>query len=180
MNIVQPIRDKEIIQEIKEFYKKQNERNYILFLLSINTGFRISDILRLRVRDVEGWNIVIREKKTRKIKDVKMPSELKRAIRNYTEGKPKNEYLMKSRNGKNKPITRAMAYVILNQAAQEFGLERIGTHSLRKTYGYHHYQQFRDVAVLQQMLNHTEQKETLRYIGIEQDTLNDYQRKFKI
>ena len=134
----------------------------------------------MRVRDVEGWNIVIREKKTRKIKDVKMPSELKRAIRNYTEGKPKNEYLMKSRNGKNKPITRAMAYVILNQAAQEFGLERIGTHSLRKTYGYHHYQQFRDVAVLQQMLNHTEQKETLRYIGIEQDTLNDYQRKFKI
>lgn len=81
MNIVQPIRDKEIIQEIKEFYKKQNERNYILFLLGINTGFRISDILRLRVRDVEGWNIVIREKKTRKIKDVKMPSELKRAIR---------------------------------------------------------------------------------------------------
>ena len=158
MNIVQPIRDKEIIQEIKEFYKKQNERNYILFLLGINTGFRISDILRLRVRDVEGWNIVIREKKTRKIKDVKMPSELKRAIRNYTEGKPKNEYLMKSRNGKNKPITRAMAYVILNQAPQEFGLERIGTHSLRKTYGYHHYQQFRDVAVLQQMLNHTEQK----------------------
>lgn len=152
MNIVQPIRDKGIIQEIKEFYKKQNERNYILFLLGINTGFRISDILRLRVRDVEGWNIVIREKKTRKIKDVKIPSELKRAIRNYTEGKP----------------------------AQEFGLERIGAHSLRKTYGYHHYQQFRDVAVLQQMLNHAEQKETLRYIRIEQDTLNDYQKKFRI
>ncbi|AUB61987.1 site-specific integrase [Bacillus cereus] len=180
MNIVQPIRDKEIIQEIKEFYKKQNERNYILFLLGINTGFRISDILRLRVRDVEGWNIVIREKKTRKIKDVKMPSELKRAIRNYTEEKPKNEYLIKSRNGKNKPITRAMAYVILNQAAEEFGLERIGTHSLRKTYGYHHYKQFKDVVALQKMLNHSDQKETLRYIGMEQDTLNDYQRKFKI
>ncbi|ANC20966.1 integrase [Bacillus cereus] len=180
MNIVQPIRDKEIIQEIKEFYKEQNERNYILFLLGINTGFRISDILRLRVRDVEGWNIVIREKKTRKIKDVKMPSELKRAIRKYTEGKPKNEYLIKSRNGKNKPITRAMAYVILNQAAEEFGLERIGTHSLRKTYGYHHYKQFKDVVALQKMLNHTDQKETLRYIGMEQDTLNDYQRKFRI
>ncbi|KXY16184.1 tyrosine-type recombinase/integrase [Bacillus cereus] len=180
MNIVQPIRDKEIIQEIKEFYKEQNERNYILFLLGINTGFRISDILRLRVGDVEGWNIVVREKKTRKIKDVKMPSELKRAIRNYTKGKPKNEYLIKSRNGKNKPITRAMAYIILNQAAEEFGLERIGTHSLRKTYGYHHYKQFKDVVALQKMLNHTDQKETLRYIGMEQDTLNDYQRKFRI
>ncbi|HFK1434001.1 TPA: site-specific integrase [Bacillus cereus] len=180
MNIVQPIRDKEMIKELKEYFKEQNERNYILFLLGINTGLRISDILRLRVRDVEGWNIFIREKKTNKIKDVKMPSDLKKALRDYTKGKPKNEFLIKSRNGKNKPITRSMAYVILNQAAQEFGLERIGTHSLRKTYGYHHYKQFKDVVVLQQMLNHTDQKETLRYIGIQQDTLNDYQRKFRI
>lgn len=143
MNIVQPIRDKEMIKELKEYFKEQNERNYILFLLGINTGLRISDILRLRVRDVEGWNIFIREKKTNKIKDVKMPSDLKKALRDYTKGKPKNEFLIKSRNGKNKPITRSMAYVILNQAAQEFGLERIGTHSLRKTYGYHHYKQFK-------------------------------------
>ncbi|HDV4619918.1 TPA: tyrosine-type recombinase/integrase, partial [Bacillus anthracis] len=126
MNIVQPIRDKEMIKELKEYFKEQNERNYILFLLGINTGLRISDILRLRVRDVEGWNIFIREKKTNKIKDVKMPSDLKKALRDYTKGKPKNEFLIKSRNGKNKPITRSMAYVILNQAAQEFGLERIG------------------------------------------------------
>lgn len=180
MNLVQPIRDREAIQEMKEFFKEQNERNYILFLLGINTGLRISDILRLRIRDVEGWNIFIREKKTKKVKEVKMPPELKKAIREYAKGRAKNEFLIKSRNGKNKPITRSMAYVILNQAAKEFGLERIGTHSLRKTYGYHHYKQFKDVAVLQQMLNHTDQKETLRYIGIEQDTLNNYQKKFKI
>ncbi|PGH92540.1 tyrosine-type recombinase/integrase [Bacillus thuringiensis] len=180
MNLVQPIRDREVIQEMKELFKEQNERNYILFLLGINTGLRISDILRLRVRDVEGWSIFIREKKTKKIKEVKMPSNLKKALRGYTKGKSKNEFLIKSRNGKNKPITRSMAYVILNQAAQRFGLERIGTHSLRKTYGYHHYKQFKDIVVLQQMLNHTDQKETLRYIGIQQDTLNDYQKKFRI
>ncbi|ARJ24407.1 tyrosine-type recombinase/integrase [Bacillus sp. ISL-8] len=180
MNLVQPIRDKEMIKELKEYFKEQNERNYILFLLGINTGLRISDILRLRVRDVEGWSIFIREKKTRKVKEVKMPSDLKKSLREYVKGKPKNEFLIKSRNGKNKPITRSMAYVILNQAALKFGLERIGTHSLRKTYGYHHYKQFKDVVVLQRMLNHTDQKETLRYIGIEQDTLNDYQKKFKI
>ncbi|MGQ0440696.1 site-specific integrase, partial [Bacillus sp. B-TM1] len=28
MNLVQPIRDKEAIQEIKGFFKEQNERNY--------------------------------------------------------------------------------------------------------------------------------------------------------
>jgi len=180
MNLVQPIRDKETIQEIKKFLKETNERNYILFLIGINTGLRISDILNLRVRDVEGWNIFIREKKTRKIREIKMPSELKKAVREYIKEKPKDEYLIKSRVGKNKPITRGMAYVILNQIAEEFGLERIGTHSLRKTYGYMFYKQFNDVVALQQMLNHSDPKETLRYIGINQDNLNNYQKKFKI
>jgi integrase len=180
MNLVQPIRDKELIGEIKKFLKESNPRNYILFLLGINTGLRISDVLRLRVRDVEGWDIFLREKKTGKVREVKMPKELKKALRDYIQDKPKNEYLIKSRNGKNRPITRGMAYVILNQIADEFGLERIGTHSLRKTYGYHFYNQFKDVATLQAMLNHSHPKETLRYIGITQDTLNNYQRKLSI
>jgi integrase len=177
MNLVQPIKDKELLQEIKQWLKENNERNYILFLLGIHTGFRISDILRLRVKDVQGWNIFIKEKKTKKPKDVKMSNELKKAIRNYIKDKPKNEYLIKSRNGKNKPLSRGMAYVIIQQIADEFGLERLGTHSLRKTYGYNHYMKFKDVASLQEMLNHSHPKETLLYIGINQDNLNKQQSK---
>ncbi|MGC4375912.1 site-specific integrase [Fictibacillus sp. Mic-4] len=180
MNLVEPIRDKEIVAEIKAYLKEQNERNYILFLLGINTGLRISDILNLRVRDVEGWYITIREKKTRKHKRIKMTSELKKALRDYIQDKPKNEFLIKSRKGKNKPITRGAAYIILNQVAREFGLESIGTHSLRKTYGYHFYKQFKDVAALQEIFNHADPKITLRYIGINQDTLDSMMKKFKI
>lgn len=180
MNLVQPIRDKETIQSIKKFLKAKSERNYILFLFGINTGMRISDILKLRVRDVEGWSVFIREGKTKKPKEVRMPSDLKKAVREYCRGKPKNDYLFKSRIGQNKPITRGMAYVILQEIADEFNLERIGTHSFRKTYGYHHYKQFKDVAALQEALNHSDPKITLRYIGIRQDTLNAYQSKYKI
>lgn len=180
MNLVQPIRDKELLQEIKKWLKETNERNYILFLLGINTGLRISDILRLRVRDVQGWDIYIREKKTGKPKQIKMPNELKKAIRNYVKDKDPSEFLIKSRQGKNKPITRGMAYVILSEIAEEFDLERIGTHSLRKSYGYHHYRQFKDVAALQKIFNHSDPSITLRYIGIEQDSLNEMQRKLRI
>jgi integrase len=179
MNLVQPIRDKETLEQIKKSLKEANVRNYIMFLLGIHTGLRISDILRLRVRDVQGWAIFIKEKKTNKFKEVKMPNELKKAIRAYIKEKPNNEYLIKSRNGKNKPITRGMAYVILNQVAEEFGLERIGTHSLRKTYGYQHYKHFNDLVSLQKMLNHSDPKETKRYIGIEQADLNNLQSKIK-
>jgi integrase len=180
MNLVQPIRDKGTIQEIKEYLKEKSERNYILFLFGINTGMRITDILKLRVRDVEGWSVFIREEKTKKLKEVKMPPELKKEVRKYVAGKPKTEFLFKSRKGKNKAITRGAAYIILQDVAEQFGLERIGTHSFRKTYGYHFYLQFKDVAALQQMLNHSDPKDTLRYIGISQDNLNAYQTKLRI
>ncbi|MBS4191759.1 tyrosine-type recombinase/integrase [Bacillus sp. FJAT-49705] len=180
MNIVQPIRDAELIQEIKEFLKNWNERNYILFLLGINTGLRIKDILKLRVSDVEGWSIFLKEGKTGKLTEIHMPNELKRALRSYIKGKDKNEYLFKSREGKNKPITVSMAYVIMKNIEEEFGLERIGCHSLRKTYGYHHYKQFNDVVALMEHFNHSDPKITLIYIGMKQDEKNKYQKKFKI
>ena len=177
MNLVQPIRDKGILKEMRKYFKDQNERNYVMFLLGIHTGLRISDILVLTVKDVQGDSIFIREKKTKKTREVQMTTELERALKSYTKGKPNDEYLIKSREGKNKPISRSMAYKILNIAAEEFGLERIGTHSLRKTYGYHHYQQFKDIATLQEALNHIEPGVTKRYIGIRQDDLNKQQSK---
>ncbi|MFS0864111.1 site-specific integrase [Fredinandcohnia sp. 179-A 10B2 NHS] len=180
MNFVQPIRDKELINQIKKDLKQDNPRNYILFLLGINTGLRISDLLKLKVKDVEGWYIVIREQKRKKYRRIKMTSELKREIREYIKDKPKNEYLIKSREGSNKPITRGMAYVILNQIARAYGLESIGTHSLRKTFGFMFYKQFKDVVALMRIYNHSDPKETLRYIGIEQDELDDMMKKFKV
>src|SRR5690625_3447206 len=105
MNIVQPIRDTDKVEEVKKFLKEENERNYILFLIGINTGLRISDILKLRVIDVkEELHIVIREKKTEKQKWIRMTPQLRRELAQYIDGKKDHEYLIKSRQGDNKPI----------------------------------------------------------------------------
>ncbi|MFH4247375.1 tyrosine-type recombinase/integrase, partial [Acinetobacter baumannii] len=53
MNFVQLIRDPEQIQQLKEYFKEKSLRNYILFIMKINTGLRISDILKLKVGDVK-------------------------------------------------------------------------------------------------------------------------------
>jgi len=49
------------------------------------------------------------------------------------------------------------------------GLDEVGTHTMRKTFGYWHYKEFGDVADLQQLFNHSSQSVTLRYIGIAQE-----------
>jgi integrase len=82
------------------------------------------------------------------------------------------EYLFKSQKGNNKPISRVQAYRILNNASEKIGLKEIGTHTLRKTFGYWHYQQYKDIALLQELFNHSAPSITLRYIGINQDIMD--------
>jgi len=180
LNFVQPIRDPEVIREIKRYLKEQNERNYMLFVTGINSGLRISDILPLRVSDAKRSYFKITEVKTKKDKFLDMTPQLQREFKEYIIGKEDHEHLFKSREGINKPIGRGMAYKILRNAANHFGLIDIGTHTLRKTFGYHMYKQTGDVALLQKILNHSDPAFTLRYIGIDQDAMNKAMKDFKI
>lgn len=173
LNVVQPIRDPDVLKMIRSYLKEKNERDYILFLLGIYTGLRIADILELKVKDLKDkTHISIKENKTGKNKTIKIFKRLKKELKGYLENKDPNEYVIKSREGKNKPITRERAYGILKDVANEFKLHSIGCHSLRKTFGYHVYHTTKDVVLLQEIFNHSSPEITLRYIGVKQDTMD--------
>ena len=173
MKEVQPIRDKKKIEEMKTELLKQGYRDYMLFVLGINTGLRISDLLKLKVKDVKDkTHIILTEQKTGKIKRFMINGQLKQDIDKYINNMGDNEYLFQSQKGYNNPISRVQAYRILNKAAENIGLEEIGTHTLRKTFGYWHYKQYKDIALLQELFNHSAPSVTLRYIGINQDIMD--------
>lgn len=181
MNFVDPIRNPTLVEDIANYIKKNNERNYILFMCGIYTGLRISDILSLKISDVKNKNYIsLKEQKTKKQKTFKINPILKKELINYTYDKDPDDYLIKSRETYNKPLTRSMAYKILQKAAEKFSLERIGCHTLRKTFGYHFYQQTKDIVTLMKIFNHSHHSVTLRYIGIEQENINNALEKFKI
>lgn len=170
MNTVQPIRDKNKIEQMKIELLKSGYRNYMIFVIGINTGLRISDILKLTVSDVKDkTHIMIKEQKTSKEKRFLINSFLRQEIDKYINGMNDKDYIFKSTRGENAPITRIQAYRILNEAAQKCGLNEVGTHTLRKTFGYWHYKQYKDVAILQDIFNHSAPSVTLRYIGINDD-----------
>ena len=94
-----------------------------------------------------------------------------------------NSYLFPSReknNGVVRPISRHQAWKILNDVGKTLGLDSIGTHTLRKTFGYHFYQKYKDIALLQELFNHSAPSVTLRYIGINQDMIDDAMKEFKL
>ena len=180
MELVQPIRDKKTIETMKHELLKGGLRDYMLFVFGINTGLRISDILSLKVEDVrDKTHIILKEKKTGKPKRIKI-NGVQDELNKYIQGMAEEEYLFKSQKGKNSPISRIQAYRILNKAARNIGIGEIGTHTLRKTFGYFFYQKTKDVALLQELFNHSAPSVTLRYIGINQDMMDSAMDDFKL
>ena len=174
MNFVQPIRDRAKLQEFAAVLRNNNERDFLLFMTGIGSAYRISDMLQLQVGDVrERDYFIITETKTGKQRRMKMDPDLRRLLYDYIEGKPDNEFLFKSREGRNKPLSRSRAYLIIRKAAAAVGLtDQIGCHTLRKTFGYHHYQRYKDPVLLMQLFGHSREDITLRYIGVSQDMID--------
>ena len=171
MTTVEPIRNVENIKKIEQILSK-NPRNLLFFTMGTNCGLRISDILGLDVKDVKDKSYIqIVEKKTGKFKKFPINAKLKPMLKDFTKGKKMTEPLFTTKF-KNR-LERVAAYKIINAACKEAGLEeRVGTHTLRKTFGYHHYQKFKDVVMLQKIFNHYSPEITLRYIGIAQDEID--------
>ena len=73
MGTTQPIRNKETIEIIKKYFLHKNCRDYLLFIICINTALRISDVLLLKWCDVYDFDsktvkkhIIVNEQKTKK------------------------------------------------------------------------------------------------------------------
>lgn len=178
MSLVEAIKNKRDIIKIQNILEKESYRNLLLFCVGINSGLRISDILRLNVGDVKDKEYIsLVEKKTKKHKKFPINSKLKKMFKIFTQDKPLNMPLFITKF--NNRLDRIEAYRILKRASIKANLEEnIGTHTLRKTFGYHHYKQFKDIAILQKIFNHSSAEITLSYIGIEQEEIDKSYIKF--
>ncbi len=193
---VQPIRRQSEIDAMSSYFWNHNLRDYAFFHFGIATGRRISDLVRLRVKDVAYVDkksrfcivqrLEISEKKTGKFISLKLHPNARYALSKYLKQRRKhvsslgtllNEPLFRSRKqGRDEQyrIREQQAWRILNRAARACGLEyKVGTHSLRKTFGYILYQNGVSIAVIQKLLNHHSPDITLAYIGISQDNMDE-------
>ena len=185
---VNPIKNLKDIEKIKRYLlKMDNKRNYCLFVVGINVGLRISDLLSLKLDDVfnfKEWTakdeFVIKEQKTDKLRKVKLNSSAKDAIELYINSLnvfSEKDFLFPSqKKGYN------LKYQSVNQMINVWMKDcrikgNYASHSLRKTFAYHLYMNNADnpmiLPYLMKILNHSSQSITLRYIGIEKETINN-------
>ncbi|MGZ0879029.1 site-specific integrase [Priestia megaterium] len=178
---VQPIRSLEKLEDMKWSLRRHcSERDYILFLLGINTGLRVNDLLNLKIKEVKGKNkLIVKEGKTAKLRTIHLINIFEE-INDYIESLEDKDWMFPSRKG-DKSISRIQAYRQLNKAADMVDIpDGIGTHTMRKTFGYWYYKQTKDVAALQNILNHSHPSITLKYIGITDEEIENSLHTFKL
>ena len=180
MSIVEPIRDKSDLLRIEKYLLQKNYRDYTMFKLGINCGLRISDILALNVVDVYDMDMLkILEKKTNKRRNIPLNSTIKNILKHYVKSKRIGEPLFSSVNGNR--LERTSVYRIIKESCFVCGIRgNIGTHTLRKTFGYHFYKKYKNIALLQKILNHSHPSVTLKYIGISDDEIYASYKDFKL
>lgn len=187
MQTVQPIRDPKQIEAIKNYLYDWDPKYWMLWILGTNTGLRVSDILKLKVSNVRDTDHVwLNEQKTGKDRRLYFNRQMKKTVSDYirNQGLSDDDYLIQSQKRRDKPMSREWAYTVLNRAAEACGIdtskEKIGTHTMRKTFGYWHYQRHHDVALLQKIFNHSAPSITLRYIGVTDDLIDQSLEDFFI
>ena len=188
MQTTQPIRDIVELKKIKKYYRevKPNKRNFLLIICGLNTALRISDILKLRWKDVYNENLLsfkshidVKEQKTGKKTTVFINNNLKEALASFLKdiiakkGKlcdVMEQFIFLGQKSTDKPISRIQAFRIISEAAKKCLLShKVSCHSLRKTFGYHAWKKGVSPALLTSIYNHSSYKITTRYLGIEQD-----------
>lgn len=180
-HVAEPIKSKKDIQAIENYLKEHNERDYVIWVLGLNSGLRVSDIVGLNVGDVVGkTHITIIEKKTQKRKSFYINDKLKRVLKNFTKGRDFDEPLFKGVRDERR-LDRKEVYRFLINVCNKIGIKtKVSTHTMRKTFGYHHYQKFKDSVILQKIYNHSNQRITLLYIGVEQDEIDWSYKNFEL
>lgn len=192
-----PIKRIEDIERMsRHLIEQERYRDNMLFIVGINLGLRVSDLVTLRFSDLIDESFAFKtsfpilEKKTRNTRKVKrnrcltINEAIMDAVELYLKHHPAklDDYMFKSESNRggnqNKPLATYSVERLLKKAASEIGLDcHVSTHTLRKTFGYHQMAMGgndpRKLLLLQKIFGHSSVAQTLDYIGITDEEIKE-------
>ena len=201
----EPIKNMDdIIAISKHLISQKRYRDNMLFIVGINFGLRVSDLRMLRFSNLINENLTFKdsfpifEKKTRntrkrkKNRHITINTAVVEAVTLYLENTPNvrlSDYMFRSVSNHggslNEPLSIKSIDRILKGIADELSINvKVSTHTLRKTFCYHQMlmsnNDTRKLMLLQKMMNHSSPAQTLDYIGITSEEIQEAYRKLNL
>ncbi len=177
----EPIRELKDIRNIKKLLADK-PRDLAIFVIGCNTALRSIDLLKLKVGQVRhlkvGDSLCVREQKTGKSKDICINNAVfdvvQKLLKHLGEEAKDTDYLFQSRKSRGKLSTPTLNAMVKSWCKDIRLKINAGSHTLRRTAGYQHRVQFNtDVPTLMVMFNHSTQRQTLSYLGIQEQDVQD-------
>lgn len=144
-----------------------NLKHRLMIALSYGAGLRVSEIINLRVKDIdlEGLQLHVKEGKGNKDRITVFPEKLKNEILQFIAGKRFDEILFASERGGK--LTKRTAQIIFSRAMKKAGLFNDATfHSLRHSFATHLLENGVDVRYVQALLGHANIRTTQIYTHV--------------
>jgi integrase len=159
MNKGKAIQNILLVEKLKEKLADTSKEAYYLFITGFNTGLKLKELLSLTKEDL----IKLKKDKADDIIEPDFWEEIEAYIKDFEDKDP----LFTGQNAAT--LNHEEIYRLIIDAASDLGIEGFGDETLSRTYGYFHYQKFRDIERLQKMFGLVSPTATLHYIGYEDD-----------
>lgn len=199
-----PIKSMDDIERISDFLIESGRyRDNMLFIVGINFGLRVSDLRELRFSNIINDNLTFKEtfavferktrntRKRKKNRYITINTAVVEAVTLYlehTKGVCLSDYMFRSESNRcrsNTPLAPRSIDRILKGIASDLSLNmHVSTHTLRKTFAYHQmlmsHNDPRKLLLLQKMMGHSSPAQTLDYIGLTAEEMEDAYRKMNL
>ncbi len=185
---VEPIRTVNAINNLKK-HLAPSPRNFAIFVVGINTAYRASELLSIRLGQVRhlqpGDRLEIKQRKTKKYRAVTMNTTCYDAIQKLLDHLDRKALQAKDLSWVDydgflfagRQSNRALSVPTLNNLVKDWCRKvnlkgNYGSHSLRKTWGYmQRTKQDTPIPLLMQAFGHASQQQTLSYLCIQDEEI---------
>ena len=167
----------------KEQYKallyeaSDNLRDYAIIQTFLQTGIRLSELVNLRIDDVdlEHRILTVRQGKGKKDRQIPLVDEAVKALRNYaryrnTELILDDDMFFLAKNGTSMNVS-TVKYLVAKYVKKAGIRKKVSVHTLRHTFGAHKADKNMSLASLQELMGHKKKETTLKYIHLAKTNL---------
>lgn len=157
--------------EITRILKQtSNVKHKTMLMLAYSTGMRVSEVVRLKVWQIDSkrMQIIVQQAKGKKDRITKLSPVLLVMLREYfMQYKPKNDGYLFSGQPPNEPYSTRTLQLVLQEAKKRAGIIKPGSvHALRHSFATHLLDKGTDVTMIMKLLGHNDIKTTLRYLHV--------------
>jgi|SRR3989338_8607749 len=149
-----------------------NSKHRLLVALTYGSGLRVSEIINLKIRDIDLNELTVHLKAAKGDKDriTIFPEKLKSDMIKFSAGKFGQDYLFESERGGK--LSARTAQIVFERALEKSGIKKQATfHSLRHSFATHLLENGVDIRYVQELLGHQNIRTTQLYTKVTNPSL---------